>query len=317
MPFSPELFDTGFLDVGDGHRLYYEQSGNPAGEPALYLHGGPGGGSHPAMRGFFNQEHYRVILFDQRGAGRSTPQGSTEHNTPSDLIADIEKIRLHLGIEKWLVAGGSWGSALSLFYALAHPQRVTALVLSGIFFADQKGARWLAEEGGASEIMPEWFAPYRDFIPPEQRAGGLGAAYHRIMEGGDPAMIREAARRFALWDTAILHFDLPLERLKEVEDAPEEFIPLSKIYFHYMVHYFRDENKARILAGVRSLAHVPCDIIHGRYDLICPVRGAFELHQAFPGSRLHILDKTGHTAREPAIAAKILEVTNSLAGIHG
>lgn len=308
-----EPYETGFLDVGDGHRLYYELSGNPQGRPAVYLHGGPGGGIHPDLRRFFNPAHYKIVLFDQRGAGKSKPFAATESNTIQHLVGDMEKIRRHLGIGQWLVVGGSWGSTLALFYVLDHADAVSGLIVSGISFADKRGANWLTEEGGASEIMPEWFAPYRDHIPPEKRGGGLAEAYHQIMQTGTPEEVLEATRLFTVWDTAILHFDFPADRIREVESDPGRFIPLTKIFLHFVHHYYRDENRTRILEGVRGLGHVSCFIVHGRFDLICPARQAYELHRAFPGSELFMLHATGHTTREPNIAGKIVELTDRLA----
>ncbi len=311
---SIKPYETGFLDVGDGHALYYELSGNPDGAPAVYLHGGPGAGSHTDMRRFFDPVHYRVILFDQRGSGQSKPFASLENNSIEHLVADIEKLRNHLGIQKWLVAGGSWGSALALFYAQEYSESITALVLSGIFYGDQ-GVDWLTEEGGAAAIMPEWFASYRDLIPLEKRQSGLAEAYCEIMCGGSEEEIIEAVKCFTVWDTALLYFKVNHDLIREVEEDPEKFIPLCKIFFHFVHHYYKGTaNRTKILEGVRGLGHIPCHIIHGRYDLICPVKNAFELHDAFPNSEIHVLADTGHTAREPNIAEKIVELTDRMAG---
>ncbi len=307
-PISP--YKTEMLPVGDGHELYVEQSGNPGGQPVVFLHGGPGGGSHPDMRRFFDPDYYRIIIFDQRACGKSAPFAETKNNSPDILVEDLERLRNHLSIERWIITGGSWGSTLALLYAIKYSQTVKALILSGIFFADKTGVSWLTEEGGASEIMPDWFAPYRDLIPLDKRKGGLAEAYYEIMESGSEEEVLEAVKRFTIWDTAILNFDINHERIEEIEREPEKSIPLCKNFFHFVHHYYRDENKARILEGVKALSHIPCEIIHGRYDLICPVRNAFELHEAFPGSCLHVLDKTGHTMREPNIAARLVEITD-------
>ena len=311
---SIEPYETGFLDVGEGHRLYYEVSGNPDGRTAVFLHGGPGGGSHAEMRRLFHPEDYRIILFDQRGAGKSTPAACTAHNSIEALVEDMERLRGHLRVDQWLVAGGSWGSTLALFYSLRYPESVRALVLTGIFLAGAQEARWLAEEGGASEMMPEWFAPYRDFIPPAHRKNGLAAAYDTILRTGTEEEILEAVRLFTVWDTALLYFDVPQDRIEEVNSNPRLFVPLVKIYFHFMIHYFRDQNRTDILEGVKKLGHIPCFIVQGRHDLICPARQAYDLHKAFPNSELHMLHGTGHTTREPDISRKVVEITNQIVG---
>ncbi len=308
-----EPYETGHLDVGEGHSLYYELCGNPDGAPAVFLHGGPGGGLHEDMRRFFNPAHYRIILFEQRSTGRSTPYASIENNDIDRLVGDMETIRAHFGVEKWLIVGGSWGSALGLLYSVKHKERVSALILGGIFFADMEGVYWLTEEGGASEIMPEWFAPYRDFIPPEKRKDGLHRAYYEIILNGSEEEVIEAVRHAVVWDTAILTFELPVERIRHVEEHPEEYVALLKLWMHFSNNYYNAGNKRAILDGVRDMEDIPCHIIHGRFDLICPVKNAFELHQAYPGSHLHVLDKTGHTMREPNITAKLVEITDLLA----
>ena len=311
----PELdpYHTDCLDVGDGHSLYFEECGNPDGVPVVYLHGGPGGGIHPDMRRFFNPDYFRIILFDQRGCGKSEPYGALENNDIEHLVEDIEKLRCHLDIDQWFVVGGSWGSTLALFYVVDYPERVMGMALSGICFGDRNGVDWLAEEGGASEIMPEWFAPYRDFIPPAKRKNGLVKAYYDIIQNGTDESVLEATKRAIMWDTAILRFELPVERIKHVEDHPEEYVALFKLWIHFSNNFYGPENKEKILNGVKGLGQIPCYIIHGRFDLICPVKSAFELHEAFPNSYLYVLEKTGHTMREPNISEKLVEVTDKWA----
>ncbi|MCB9989242.1 MAG: prolyl aminopeptidase [Rhodospirillales bacterium] len=310
---SIDPYKTEMLPVGDGHVLYVEQCGNPAGIPAVFIHGGPGGGSHPDMRRFFDPERYRIVVYDQRACGQSTPFGTVENVTPDILVDDLDRIRAHLGGDQWVIAASSWGSALSLKYAIKYPERVRGMTISGVFFMDRRGVEWFTEEGGASNIRPEWFGAYRDLIPPDKRKGGLTEAYCDLMETGADEEIREAARRFDAWDTSILYFEPNLERISEVEAGLEKSIPLTKNFFYFVRHYYRDENRAQILDGVKNLGHIPCFIVHGRYDLICPVKNAFDLHEVYPGSTLFVMDKTGHTARDPNIANKMAEITDKLA----
>lgn len=310
-----EPYAEGHLDVGDGHNLHYELCGNPQGIPAVFLHGGPGAGVHPDLRRLFDPERYKVVLFDQRGCGKSTPWASVENNTIEKLVDDVDKVRRELGIARWMVTGASWGSTLSLLYAIKYPQAVAHTVLSGIFYGDREGAAWLAEEGGASAMMPpEWFDSYRDFIPEDKRRNGLIAAYDAVMSGGTEAEKIEAARRFVVWDRSIIKYDVPMDLIQEVYDDPKKFVPMTRAFFHFASHYYTDANKQDILDGVKALAHIPCAIIHGRFDLICPVRNAYDLHAAWPGSTLDVLPQTGHTLREPLAARKFIEITDRIAG---
>lgn len=311
-----EPYETNHLDVGDGHKLFYELSGNPEGRPIVYLHGGPGSGSNPDMRRFFNPDHYKIIVFDQRGAGQSTPFARLQDNNMRNVIDDLERLRKHLGVKKWSMTGNSWGTALALLYSLDYAEYIESMILSGISFADMDGVKWLTEEGGASEIMPEWFFPYQNFIPEKDRKNGLYHAYYDIIANrSNEEEILEATKRFTMWDMALLKFDVPYDLIREVEEHPENYVALTRIFFHFVENDYSNDNKARIIEGVKKLDHIKCHIIHGRYDLICPVRNAFELHYAFPASQLHVLHATGHTTREPEIARKIVEITDSIAGI--
>lgn len=305
-------YNSGFLDVGDGHELYYEECGNPDGKPVVFLHGGPGGGFRIESRGLFNPELYRIVLFDQRGAGRSKPFASIKANTISNLVQDIDRIRDHLNIEKWMVVGGSWGSALALLYAIDHVERVTELIVSGISLADPEGANWFVEEGGASRLMPDWFAPYRDFIPPENRLQGLAKAYYDIMMHGDDddAHVITAAKRFDIWDTSLLRHNVQRDLIQEIRDNPEDSLALARIFFHFLLHEYKHGNKWKILDGVKKLGHIPCQIVHGRYDLICPAENAWALHQAYPGSRLDIIQDGGHSILDPGLSDKVIETTD-------
>lgn len=307
-------YESGHMDTGEGHELYYELCGNPEGKPVVYVHGGPGAGSQPDMRRLFNPDIYKIIIFDQRGAGKSKPFASLENNTMQHLIDDLERLRNFLEIDKWLVTGWSFGTALSLLYTLQHKDKVAGLVLLGLSFADPEGVAWLTEEGGASELMPEWFAPYRDFIPEDKRVHGLAKAYYEIYRSGTDKEKLEATRRFTLWDMSLLYFDVPFDRIRDVEVNPESFMALARIFFHFVEHEYKPENKDRILKGVESLGDIPCHIIHGRHDLICPVARSYELYKAYPGSELHVFHGTGHTSREPVLARAVADITDGMAG---
>lgn len=310
-----EPYSTGFLNVGDGHTLYYEECGNPEGTPLVFLHGGPGGGINPTLRRFFNPEKCRIILFDQRGAGKSTPYASIEHNSIERLISDIEQLRQTLCINKWIVYGISWGSALAQLYTVAHPERVTTLILCGTSFADKTGVSWLTEENGASELMPEWFEPYRNFIPETSRAQKtLLQAYTEIVlnPNEDEQTKKEAVKRFMVWDTALLSFEPPYELIKEIENKPEDWIALCTLFLYFATHHYRDENKEIIFNAAQNLGHIPCHIIHGRYDLICPVKKAFDLHKNWKNSTLYIVEKAGHRMVDEPTATKIIEVTDKI-----
>ena len=230
-----EPYNSGYLDVGDGHEVYYEECGNPHGKPAVFLHGGPGGGFREESRGLFDPEKYRVILFDQRGAGRSRPFANIKANTIEHLVDDIEKLRDKLGIEKWLVVGGSWGSALAMLYTIDNPERVSGLVVAGISLADPAGVNWFVEEGGASRLMPDWFAPYHDFIPPEDRKNGLAKAYYDILIHGDDhdERVINAAKRFDVWDVMLLRHNVRDDLIQEIKDSPEESLALARIFISY------------------------------------------------------------------------------------
>jgi proline iminopeptidase len=303
------------LDVGGGHRLYYEVSGNPNGIPAVFLHGGPGGGLNPLMRDYFNPQKYKVILFDQRGCGKSTPSCGLENNNIEELVEDVENLRLHLGIDKWVVLGASWGSALAMLYAGKYPDGISALILSGIFFADSRGRDYLTEEGGASRFQPALFANYRDFIRPEKRKQSLAQAYYDIMIDGTEDERMEAVRRFILYDVLLLKEIVPESEIADIRNYPDKSYPLCRIYFHFAVNFYDDANRFKILKYARSLSEsgLPCAIFHGEKDYVCPVSDAKELHEAYPGSELHILPNLWHSMRNPGYKKAVLDHTNKLA----
>jgi len=298
------------LAIDARHTLYVEECGNPDGLPVVFLHGGPGAGLSPHHRRFFDPARWRIVLFDQRGAGQSTPFASLDANTTPDLIADIERIREHLGIERWLVFGGSWGSTLALAYAEAHPDRVIGLVLRGIFLAREEELRWFNEmDGGARCIFPERWARFRDFIPEAER-GNMIEAYWRRLDNSDETVQLAAARAWSAYEggsTMLVHDpDAPGDF-----DEPHKAVSLARLE----AHYFRNGmflEPGQLLRGIDRIRHIPGVIVHGRYDIICPVKTAFELHQAWPEAEFHIV-LAGHSASDPAIVDKLVEATDRFA----
>jgi len=298
------------LAIDARHTLYVEECGNPDGLPVVFLHGGPGAGLSPHHRRFFDPARWHAVLFDQRGAGQSTPFASLDANTTPDLIADIERIREHLGIERWLVFGGSWGSTLALAYAEAHSARVTGLVLRGIFLAREEELRWFNEmDGGARCIFPERWARFRDFIPEAER-GNMIEAYWRRLDNSDETVQLAAARAWSAYEggsTMLVHDpDAPGDF-----DEPHKAVSLARLE----AHYFRNGmflEPGQLLRGIDRIRHIPGVIVHGRYDIICPVKTAFELHQAWPEAEFHIV-LAGHSASDPAIVDKLVEATDRFA----
>lgn len=302
-------FATRHLAVDDIHTLYLEEVGNPDGLPALFLHGGPGAGCEPYHRRFFDPQLYRLVLFDQRGAGRSTPHASLEHNTTWDLVADIEKIREDLGIERWLVFGGSWGSTLGLAYAQAHPHRVAALVLRGVFLCRPHEIRWFYQQG-ASRLFPDYWEDFIAPIEPPER-GDLLTAYHRVLTGADELRRLAAARAWSVWEgrTATL---LPDERVASHFAQAHVALSMARIECHYFMHdAFLRPNQ--LLEDAARLEGIPGVIVHGRYDAICPLENAWELHHAWSGSQLAIIADAGHSAAEAGTRRRLVEATDELA----
>ena len=297
------------LDVGDGHRLYLEESGAPAGLPVVFLHGGPGAGCSPSHRRFFNPEKYRVILFDQRGAGKSRPHASLQANTTAHLIADLEKIREALDIERWVVFGGSWGSTLGLAYAQDFPERVLGLILRGVFLCRDEDIHWFYQNG-ASRLFPDF---WRDFIEPipENERGDLVRAYHRRLTGDDEVTRMRAAEAWALWEarTATLKVD---DQAGSHFSNPYLALSLARIECHYFInHGFLEPGQ--LLNNARRLKDIPGVIVHGRYDSICPVDQAWMLHQAWPEATLNIIPDAGHAITEPGVAAALTAATDHMA----
>ena len=305
-----EPFKTGRLKVSAVHELYYEESGNPAGKPVVFVHGGPGGGTEPSYRQFFDPRVYRIILFDQRGCGLSTPHASLEDNTTWTLVADMERLRTHLNIDKWQVFGGSWGSTLSLVYAVTHPTRVTELVLRGIFLARQEEIDWLYQFG-ASEIFPDAWDNYVAVIPPAERQD-MVAAYHRRLTGADEKERRRAAIAWSSWEghvTKLIPVASHIDRFEEAEFA----LAFARIECHYFLNKAFFEKDGWLLDQIPKIRHIPAAIVHGRYDVCCPFKSAWELHKAWPEADLFAVPDAGHAASEPGIARALVGATDRFA----
>ncbi|HEY0078565.1 MAG TPA: prolyl aminopeptidase [Pyrinomonadaceae bacterium] len=302
-----EPFDEGMLPVSDVHTLYYEQSGNPEGLPVVFLHGGPGGGTVPEYRRFFDPSAYRIVLFDQRGSGKSTPHASLEENTTWHLVSDIERLREHLGIEDWVVFGGSWGSTLALAYAQTHPNRCRALVLRGIFLCRPKEILWFYQEG-ASAIYPDVWEQYVAVIPEAER-GDMMSAYHRRLTSDDESVRLEAARAWSIWEgsTSKLFPDPGfIEEFGEAEFA----LAFARIECHYFMHNAFFDTDNYLIENVDKIRHIPSIIVQGRYDVVCPMMSAWELHRAWPEADLRIVADAGHSALEPGITGELVEATD-------
>ncbi|MEM9010785.1 MAG: prolyl aminopeptidase [Pseudomonadota bacterium] len=294
------------LNVSGGHRLYVEQSGRSDGHPVLVLHGGPGGGCSPAMRRFFDPQYYRAVLFDQRGCGRSTPHASVEANTTWDLIEDIEAIRERLEIDRWVVFGGSWGATLSLLYAQAHPERVEALVLRGIFLMTQAELDWFYQ-GGVSAFWPDEWERFTSLIPRDER-DDIIAAYHRRLFSGNHDEETRYARAWAGWESMLA----ALESRSRSGGAGEYARAFARIENHYFTHRGFLEEDGQILRDIDRLADIPGHVVQGRYDMVCPPRAAFALHRAWKGSELRMVPAAGHALSEPGIAAELVQIMDRL-----
>jgi proline iminopeptidase len=310
--FYPEIepYRTGRLSVSDLHELYFEESGNPAGKPVVFLHGGPGGGTDGKQRRFFNPEKYRIVLFDQRGCGKSTPYASLEANTTWDLVADIEKLREHLGIAKWQVFGGSWGSTLALAYAETHPERVTELVLRGIFLLRKKEIDWFYQSG-ASIIYPDAWEPYLAHIPEEER-GDLVTAYNRRLTSDDPAVRLAAAKVWSGWEGATSKL-IPDASFTGHYEEDEFALAFARIESHYFINRGFFEVDDQLLRDAGRIRHIPGAIVQGRYDVVCPIDSAWALHRAWPEADLIITPDAGHSAFEPANSRALVAATDRFA----
>jgi proline iminopeptidase len=309
-----EPFETGRLKVSPIHELYFEQCGNPNGQPAVFLHGGPGGGLVPDYRRFFDPENYHIVLFEQRGSGRSTPHASLEDNTTWHLVDDIERLREHLKIDRWLVFGGSWGSTLSLAYAQTHPERVTALVLRGIFLCREKEIRWFYQDGeGASAIFPDLWEDYVKLIPPAER-DDLLHAYHRRLMSDDEAVRLAAAKAWSVWEGSILKL-IPDPELIEHSGEDQFALAVARIEAHYFVNNAFFDTDNYLIENVDKIRHIPGVIVQGRYDIVCPMMSAWELHRAWPEAKMHIVLDAGHASTETGIIAGLVEATDNFRGV--
>lgn len=302
-----EPYDRGTLDVDAPHRLYFEQSGNPNGKPVVFLHGGPGAGTNPKCRRFFDPKAYRIVLFDQRGCGKSTPHAELAGNTTWDLVADIERLREHLGIERWQVFGGSWGSTLALAYAETHPKRVSELVLRGIFMLRRSELEWFYQQG-CDTLFPDAWEHFLAAIPEAER-GDMMSAYYRRLTGTDSEQRQSAAKAWSVWEasTSFLHQDTA-----HIEASAKDNFALAfaRIECHYFVHGGFFEHDDQLLRNVERLRDIPAVIVQGRYDVVCPMRSAWDLHRAWPEAKLRIVADAGHSALESNITHELIEATD-------
>jgi len=307
-----EAYRTGRLKVSDGHDLYYEESGNPKGKPVVFLHGGPGGGSDPKQRRFFHPDKYRIVNFDQRGCGKSVPYASLEANTTWDLVADIERLREHLGIDSWQVFGGSWGSTLALAYAEKHPNRVTELVLRGIFLLRKQEIDWFYQRG-ASILYPDAWEPYLAHIPEAER-GDLLKAYHARLTSEDSAVRLAAAKVWSGWEGGTSKLIPDADFTGHFEE--DEFaLAFARIECHYFAHKGFFSTDDQLLRDAHKLRHIPGVIVQGRYDVVCPMESAWALHRAWPEADFIITPDSGHSAFEAPNSRALVAATDKFAGI--
>ena len=301
-----EPFAQRMMDVPGGHRIYVEQCGHAEGVPVIVLHGGPGGGCSPGMRRYFDPKHFRTVLFDQRGCGRSTPTAEVENNTTWDLVADIELIREELGIDKWIVFGGSWGATLALIYAQTHPDRVSHLVLRGVFLMTQRELDWFYG-GGAGNFWPREWDQFRNMVPEDEQSD-LIAAYHSRLFCDDLETQTRFARSWTTWENALASIS-PSGRGVTGGAYARSFARLEN---HYFTHHGFLEEDGQILRDMDSIAHIPGVIVQGRYDMICPPVMAQKLKASWPGARLAMVPDAGHALSEPGISAELVDAMNTI-----
>ena len=310
--FYPEIepYETGLLDVGDGHQIYWERVGTRGAKPAVFLHGGPGGGLSPSQRRAFDPDKYDVLLFDQRGCGRSLPFASLEHNTTWDLVADIEKLRQMIGVERWLVFGGSWGSSLALAYAETHPDRCTELVLRGIFALRRWELEWYYQHG-ASLLFPDKWEHFVAPIPEAER-GDLMDAYRKRLAGDDVEAQLRCATAWAKWEGETITL-LPDPSVSDSFYDPHYALAFARIENHYFVHAgWMDDGQ--LIRDVHQIRHIPAVIVQGRYDTACPAQTAWDLHRAWPEAEFHLVEGAGHAFSQPGILHHLIEATDRFAG---
>jgi proline iminopeptidase len=307
---AADVLQSGFLETGSVHRVYWECCGNPDGKPVVFVHGGPGGGTSAATRRFFDPEKYHIIQFDQRGCGQSTPHANLEDNTTWDLIADMEAIRELLGIDQWQVFGGSWGSTLALAYAEKHPDRVTELVLRGIFLLRRQELLWFYQEG-ASRIFPDAWQAYLQHIPEDERHD-LMSAYQKRLLSDDVEVRLAAAERWSVWEGSTCHLYPDLQHIEDTAD-PEFALAFARIENHYFMNHGFFSHEDQLLDEVGRIRHIPTVIIQGRYDVVCPMQTANDLKAVFPEAELIVVPDAGHSAFEPAIASELVKATDRFA----
>ena len=307
-----EPFNTFNLPVSDLHTIYVEESGNKNGKPVIFLHGGPGGGVDPKYRRYFDPKKWRIIMFDQRGCGKSTPFAELEENTTWDLVSDIEKIRKHLSIDKWVVFGGSWGSTLSLAYSQTHPDSCKGLILRGIFLVRKKELDWFYQEG-ANNIFPDRWESFLEPIPVEKR-DNLMQAYYEILTGEDHSKKIEAAKAWSTWEGSTVKL---LEDENFISDFSDDKFAeaFARIECHYFMNNCWFDSDNHLIENMHKIRHIPGVIIHGRYDIVCPVIQAWDLHKAWPEADLHIIPDAGHSIFEDGIKNKILEYTDRFSNL--
>lgn len=305
-----EPYETGRIKVSDIHDIYFEVSGNPKGKPAVVCHGGPGGGTTPSMRRYFDPGKYRIVLFDQRGCGKSTPNAELRENTTWDLVADMEKLRRRLDIERWQVFGGSWGSTLALAYAETHPERVTELVLRGIFTLRRAEIAWFYQEG-ASWMFADAWEKYFEPIPEAER-GDLVAAYHRRLIGDDPAARLAAAKAWSAWEGGTVSL-LPSQERVDSFSADSFALAFARIECHYFMNGGFFERDDQLIANAGKIRHIPAVIVQGRYDVCTPMKTAWDLKKAWPEAEFVMVADAGHAASEPGIIDALIRATNAFA----
>ncbi|WP_319530722.1 prolyl aminopeptidase [uncultured Cohaesibacter sp.] len=309
-PIDP--YDSGMLDVGDGHHICWERAGTRGGKPAIFLHGGPGGGIFSSHRQLFHPDHYDVLLFDQRGCGRSTPHADLKANTTWHLVEDMERLRKLMGVETWMVYGGSWGSTLALAYAQTYPEYVSELVLRGVYMLSKAELNWYYQFG-VNQMYPEKWERFEAQIPPEER-GDMMAAYYRRLTSDDRAVQIEAAKAWSLWEGETITL-LPDEVNSDMFGEDHFAIAFARIETHFFMHGGWLE-EGQLLRDAQKLSGIPGAIVHGRYDMPCPMKYAYALHKAWPDADFYPIEGAGHAYNEPGILDRLIRVTDQFAGIE-
>lgn len=312
MNIFPEIdpYKSEMLDVGDGHQIYVEQCGNPDGVPITFLHGGPGSGCNAWHRRLFDPQKFRIILFDQRGSGRSLPHATLENNTTQHLVSDMETIREYLGLEKWHITGGSWGSTLALVYANDYPERVLSLIIYGIFLSREQELKALYFDGGvASQIFPDVFEPYLNILPDADKDNPL-VGYDKLFRSDNKALREKAVDLWTRLEKRVSRLIVPEESLNEEMSDPDFVLAHSLVENHYFLENSFIDGDQLLASFPSTLQNIPLDIIQGRYDMVCPFKTAWELHKAVPHSKLHIIDDAGHSAKEESTTAVLVSLIN-------